>query len=116
VKRISFSLVGTTRIEFECETPLIAKTPETCFRKLKIAYQIFERMTSFFLFFLGSSVAHIVFGRLRRGYGAPGEKPIHLAGGTRCPQRVGKQMRLRRLTSEGGWLPRSFIRRQHESL
>jgi hypothetical protein len=35
-------------------------------------------MTSFFLFFLGGSVGHIIFGRLRRGYGAPGEKPIHL--------------------------------------
>jgi hypothetical protein len=58
----------------------------------------------------------IVFGRLRRGYGAPWEKPIHLAGGTRCPQRVGKQVRLRRLTSEGGWVPRSFIRLHHESL
>jgi hypothetical protein len=35
----------------------------------------------------------IVFGRLRRGYGVPGEKPIHLLkGGTRCPQRVGRQL------------------------
>jgi len=41
------------------------------------AYQIFEQMTSFFLLFF-TALFQIVFGRLRRGYGAPGEKPIHL--------------------------------------
>jgi len=41
------------------------------------AYQIFERMTSFFFtFFLGSNL-----GRIRSAF---------RAGGTRCPQRVGK--------------------------
>jgi hypothetical protein len=44
--------MDTMWMEFGCETPLIAKTPETGFRELKIAYQIFARMTSFFLFFL----------------------------------------------------------------
>jgi hypothetical protein len=34
-------------------------------------------MTSFFLFFF-TTLFHIVFGRLRPSYGAPGEKPTHL--------------------------------------
>ena len=44
----------------------------------------------------------IVFGRLRRGYGAPGEKPIHLSLKHAKVERVvlnalAKQMRLGRL-------------------
>jgi hypothetical protein len=41
-------------MEFECETSLTGKTPETC-QHFSLwfprAYQIFERMTSFCLFF-----------------------------------------------------------------
>src|SRR6266478_2893483 len=79
-------------MEFECETSLIAKTPETfscglqgltsVFLWFAGAYQIFERMTSFFFtFFLGSSVGHIVFGET---------DPLQREGGTRCPQAVGR--------------------------
>src|SRR6266576_2314645 len=75
----------TKRMEFECETSLIAKTPKTRqhFFVVGRAYQIFERMTSFFLLFLGSNL-----GRIRSAF---------RAGGTHCPQRVDKQMRLGRL-------------------
>jgi len=54
-------------------------------------------MTSFFLFFY-SIVGRIVFGRLRRGYGAPGEKPIHLWQVERVVlNALAKRMRLCRL-------------------
>ena len=55
-------------------------------------------MTSFFFIFFYGRVGHIVFGRLRRGYGAPGEKPIHLWQVERVVlNALAKQMRLCRL-------------------
>ena len=73
MSRISFSSLVMMWTEFECETSLIAKTPETCqhfsgflfscfFLWFAGAYQIFERMTSFFSLFFDRSFGHIVFG------------------------------------------------------
>jgi len=101
--------------EFECETSLTLKRQKRVntfgiffspvFLSFAGAYQIFERMTSFFLFFLQYCWSHRLRPPLPRLRRARGEADPPLTGGTRCPQRVGKQMRLRRLTSEGGRVP-----------
>jgi hypothetical protein len=71
--------------EFECETSLIAKTPEeTRFPVVRRTYQIFERMASFFSLFFFLAVLLVTSSPKAFGADPP------LAGGTRCPQCVGK--------------------------